>query len=172
MMQYDILDELQKPGVELTCVVDAEVAVEASEALYGPVKGQVTLINAGGKVEAFGFVSTTVELTCSRCLTKHWVPIEIEIDEVCSLEAVERYDSVTAEEERSELISLRSGSKIDLSELVRQLAMLNTPWRWLCRPDCRGLCPVCGQNLNEGDCDCQRQQVDSRLAPLLELHHQ
>ncbi|MCK4322953.1 MAG: DUF177 domain-containing protein [Armatimonadetes bacterium] len=52
------------------------------------------------------------------------------------------------------------------------MVVLNTPWRWLCRPDCRGLWPICGQNLSEGNCDCQRQQVDPRLAPLLELRQQ
>ena len=171
-MQYDILDELQKPGTELSCAVNAEVSVEASEASYGRVEGQITLVNAGGKVEASGFVSTTAELICSRCLRKRQVPIEIEVDEACSLEAIEQYDWVAAEEGRSQLIPLCSGSKVDLSELIRQIVVLNTPWRWLCRPDCRGLCPVCGQNLNEGDCDCQRQQIDPRLAALQKLRQQ
>ncbi len=169
-MQYDILGELQKPGAEVTCVVNAGVAVASAEVSYGQVVGQITLVNTGDKVEAVGFVSTTAELICSRCLNKCQVPIEIKVDEACSLEAIEQYQPIGEEEESSELIALRRGSRVDLSELLRQLVIVNTPWRWLCRPDCQGLCPVCGQNLNERECDCQRQQADPRLAPLLELH--
>ncbi len=171
-MHYDILEKLQEPSAEVICVVSGEVPVEASEVSYGRVEGQITLVNTGSEIESFGFVATTIELTCSRCLTRHSVPIEIEVDEPCSLEAIKEYHAVAGQEEESELIPLRSGGKVDLSELVRQLVVLNTPWRWLCRPDCRGLCAICGQNLNEGACDCERQDVDPRLTPLLELRQQ
>lgn len=165
-MRYDIGDELKKPGGVVTCQVNGTVSVDAGEASYGPVTGQITLVNTGSVVEATGSLQTMAELPCSRCLARHQVPIQVEVDEVCSLAPVDQYQPVAAEDGEGEIIPLAAGSQVDLSELVRQLLVLDTPWRSVCRLDCQGLCPNCGQNLNEGDCDCQRQQIDPRLAPL------
>ena len=52
---------------------------------------------------------------------------------------------------------------------MRQLLVLNAPQRSLCRPDCRGICPQCGTNLNTGSCDCDKEDIDPRLAPLRNL---
>jgi uncharacterized protein len=49
---------------------------------------------------------------------------------------------------------------------VRELALLDVPMRPLCRPDCQGLCMNCGQNLNEGDCGCEEEEIDPRLEAL------
>jgi uncharacterized protein len=61
------------------------------------------------------------------------------------------------------------GDIVDLSELVRQLLVLHTPTRSLCRPDCRGICPHCGTNLNVDQCRCETEQVDPRMEPLRQL---
>ena len=57
---------------------------------------------------------------------------------------------------------------VDLDELVMEDSYLSFPTRFLCKVDCKGLCPYCGQALNEGDCGC-RKPVDPRLAALQEL---
>ena len=67
------------------------------------------------------------------------------------------------------IMGLCGASAVLIAPAHPQLLVLNTPWRSVCRPDCQGLCPNCGQNLNEGDCDCQHQQIDPRLASLQEL---
>ena len=58
---------------------------------------------------------------------------------------------------------------LELDEVVISDIILNYPQKFLCSEDCRGLCPVCGKNLNEGDCGCGRQQVDPRLEILKQL---
>lgn len=58
---------------------------------------------------------------------------------------------------------------VDVQERVREEILLSIPLRILCGPDCRGLCPVCGANLNETTCDCERDPVDPRLAALAKL---
>ena len=55
---------------------------------------------------------------------------------------------------------------LDVTEVARQHLLLALPMVPVCRPDCRGLCPRCGANLNERECGCQRDEVDPRLAPL------
>jgi uncharacterized protein len=58
---------------------------------------------------------------------------------------------------------------IDLGPLLRDLSLLEAPVQSFCRPDCLGLCPECGQNLNEALCECPPSEVDERLAALRKL---
>ena len=55
---------------------------------------------------------------------------------------------------------------LDITEPVRESLLLAVPLQALCREDCRGLCPVCGADRNEGDCGCDTTSVDPRLAAL------
>lgn len=59
--------------------------------------------------------------------------------------------------------------KLDLDELIRADILLELPSKFLCSEDCKGLCPVCGKNLNEGPCHCDTHQVDPRLEVLKQL---
>ena len=58
---------------------------------------------------------------------------------------------------------------MELNDLLRDDILLELPTKYLCTPDCRGLCPQCGKNLNEGGCDCSANQVDPRLEVLRQL---
>lgn len=60
---------------------------------------------------------------------------------------------------------------LDLDELMREDILLELPTKFLCREDCRGLCPVCGKNLNEGPCGCEAPKGDPRLQVLKDLLH-
>lgn len=59
--------------------------------------------------------------------------------------------------------------KIDISQELLDYAMLALPMRKLCREDCKGLCYRCGTNLNNGECNCKKEEVDIRWQPLLDL---
>ncbi len=61
------------------------------------------------------------------------------------------------------------GTEIDLDAAVSEELCLTFPTRQLCKPDCLGLCPKCGKDLNEGECGCPKREVDPRLAVLLTL---
>jgi uncharacterized protein len=58
---------------------------------------------------------------------------------------------------------------LDLSEVVRQEFLVKSDSLFYCRPDCKGLCPQCGQDLNLGPCNCQNEVIDPRWAALQEL---
>jgi uncharacterized protein len=58
---------------------------------------------------------------------------------------------------------------LDLRKPLREQILLAMPMHLLCRPDCKGLCPNCGQNLNEGPCQCSTENIDPRLAVLKKL---
>lgn len=60
---------------------------------------------------------------------------------------------------------------LDLDELMREDILLELPTKFLCREDCRGLCPTCGKNLNEGPCGCGASEGDPRMQVLKDLLH-
>lgn len=58
---------------------------------------------------------------------------------------------------------------LDLDEVCEGDIFLELPSKFLCRPDCKGLCPVCGKDLNEGQCQCDTKRIDPRLEVLKKL---
>lgn len=70
------------------------------------------------------------------------------------------FDPETADEEAY------AGKEIDLQPAVREQILLSVPASPLCREDCKGLCPTCGKDLNEGECGCDRTVIDPRWAAL------
>ena len=170
-MRSDIRDQLSRRDAEITLEIDAPAPLGTDIEFVGNVTGQITLHSMGGQVAAWGHFEAIALMECGRCLEQHHVPLSFDFSETCSFAQIDEplaYTHVASEDE-SAPIPLMDGDTVDLSELVRQLLVLYTPPRSLCRPDCRGICPHCGANLNEGRCDCETEQVDPRLAPLREL---
>jgi uncharacterized protein len=97
---------------------------------------------------------------CVRCLNAFDLPLAIEFAELYAFS----HQSVT----ESGLI-LPEDAHIDLAPLVREYMFLEVPISPLCKPDCKGLCPVCGENLNEVSCDHHNETIDSRLSALKSL---
>ena len=62
--------------------------------------------------------------------------------------------------------SAMSECVLDVTELARQQLIVNIPMASVCRPDCRGMCPQCGQNLNDAPCGCPSPPADSRWGRL------
>jgi uncharacterized protein len=116
-----------------------------------------------------GSVRTTLELTCGRCLE----PFTMEIDAPFDLR-YQPHASNTGEGEREIeeddlTTAFYEDQRIDLGQLMREQFYLAVPMKPLCRELCRGLCPVCGTNLNRDACDCKRDWEDPRMAVLKEL---
>jgi uncharacterized protein len=95
---------------------------------------------------------------CSRCLDLTQSEIKIDLEELFSYPA-------TAEEE----FGIHEDGILDLAPLLRAEVLIITSQRMLCRPDCRGLCPECGANLNHTICTCDLDTIDPRLAELKKL---
>ena len=115
-----------------------------------------------------GRVQTTLELKCSRCLEPFTAPVDQEFDlryqphtvHVEGEREIEEDDLTTAFYENDE---------IDLGHLMHEQFVLSLPMKPLCGDACRGLCPICGTNLNRAPCDCKPVWEDPRLAALREL---
>jgi len=120
-----------------------------------------------------GEVEGQVTLECSRCLTPVTVPVSGHLEE----EYQPTIDVETgrpvhreAEEQDDSFFSISANHEMDLTEPVRQAMLVEMPLKPLCREDCKGLCPQCGANLNEGPCDCVTETVDNRWLALRELN--
>ncbi|RUM89803.1 MAG: hypothetical protein DSZ24_00300 [Thermodesulfatator sp.] len=134
----------------------------------GPVVARVFLKRAGIDVKARGHIRAKVRLACDRCLEEFvWVvdeDFEVEFRPQASLPLREE---MQLSREDLEVIFFE-GEEIPVSDLVREQVILSVPDKRLCREDCQGLCPVCGQNLNAGSCGCHRRKP-SPFAVLKEL---
>jgi uncharacterized protein len=117
------------------------------------------------------------EILCARCVEPVSVPLSCDFDlifrpEDADADAGER--AITPDETE---IGYYQESGLSLEDVVREQVLLSLPSRTLCQPDCKGLCPRCGQNLNQAKCSCDQAPADPRwnalagLADKLELKH-
>lgn len=85
-------------------------------------------------------VSGAMEINCGRCLEEFKLPLNRKANLYFPIE---------------------TRNEIDLTDNIREEVIISYPLKPLCRPDCRGLCPRCGQNLNQRKCQCQTKGADN-----------
>jgi len=117
-----------------------------------------------------GAVQLKLARTCRRCLevVEAEGTLEFEEEFVPSIDFETGAKLPLSEEDGPELL-IDEHHILDLTEVLRQYAVMSASDSALCRPDCRGLCPHCGRNLNLGPCACDTTQTDPRLAILAKL---
>jgi uncharacterized protein len=117
-----------------------------------------------GGIVATGSVSAPFAAECRRCLGPVTGTVTAEVREVYEPER-EPGPPVLAHDDLEETYPLH-GDQLDLEPLARDAVLLELPLAPLCMEGCRGLCPLCGVNLNEGSCTCQAARIDPRWAGL------
>jgi len=128
--------------------------------------GKHQLIN---DIRVAGDLRATMELACARCLE----PITQDISRKFDLlyrpqgsDAGKEEMSVTAAEAE---VGYYQGEGLLLEDVLREQVLLAVPLKAICREDCRGLCPHCGQNLNQGQCTCAEPVDDPRWSALKDI---
>lgn len=119
------------------------------------------LTNAGEGILATGILTTHVVGTCDRCLSPAEFDVSGEVDEYYLFEEPE--DTGDDDDDELDFSLVSADNTIDLSGALLSTLVMETPFVVLCRPDCKGLCPVCGANLNEEDCGHAAQIEEDRL---------
>lgn len=109
------------------------------------------------------------EVLCARCVEPVPMPMAGDFDAIyrpegADADAAER--AITVDETE---IGYYGGSGLLLEDVVREQVLLSLPGRTLCQPDCKGLCPRCGQNLNQEACSCEKASADPRWNALAGL---
>ena len=101
--------------------------------------------------------SVTLSIPCDRCLE----PVEINID--FNVDDVIEFNKTESDEEQEEKDYI-DGYNLDVDRLIFGELLVSIPGKILCREDCKGLCPVCGTNLNVAECGCDRDVLDPRMS--------
>lgn len=169
VLSYNVATLLRSaPGTERRYAVEpTELVMYDDLRLAAPIAGEVRLSHTGRSILARASLSTAIEASCSRCLTQIVTPLSVEIEE----EALPSIDIDTGQpvagDEAPDALRLDAHHELDLDDPIREAISLAQPIALLCRPDCRGLCPVCGVDLNSvtdhGHAD---EPLDPRLAAL------
>ena len=117
-------------------------------------RGDVELVRTDQSILVRANVTTSVEIDCSRCLTMFRAPLVLNIEEEYfpTVNIVSGGPMSVPSDPGGFVIDERH--TLDLIEAIRQYALVGTPMKPLCRPDCRGLCPGFGAKLNAGACRC------------------
>ena len=140
----------------------------------------VDLYMEGENVFVRGSMDGWVEVACSRCVGPVKVPVDDDLfvtfmptarlpDKAADAEG-DAEDDEAAESDDDDLdLYPYEGEEVDLAPLFRDQIVLAVPYAPLCDEDCKGLCPVCGTDLNTGSCTCDRAVMDPRWSALKNL---
>ena len=146
---------------------------EESVHFLSPVQLEIQVRWVSHFVEAAGFLRTSIQLSCSRCIGDYSQTLSVPFRATFTgaTESPDTDRDETDIELTAEAIDLFRfhGKEIDLMEPVQEQILLSLPLKPLCMEDCKGLCSRCGENLNKGECRCGKQAVDPRLAVLAQL---
>ena len=126
-----------------------------------PLRLTGEIYNNGQSLTLTAHISGRMSAECARCLR----PIEVDVD-FDIRELLSRAEEGVSDD--SDII-LFDGHEIELDDIVTDHFLMNISGKYLCRDDCKGLCPVCGHDLNEGDCGCDAEYIDPRWLALKEI---
>jgi uncharacterized protein len=119
-----------------------------------------------GEIRVRGHLSVTMRCDCNRCLEAAEFPLESDFDLFYRpADAVEDDEEVQIDEGEAEIAFYDSGG-IELQDVLREHVLLAMPMQRVCRADCHGMCPFCGQNRNLINCGCEAKLVDDRWSAL------
>src|SRR5262245_20189526 len=174
MSQYFVdLKDLVHEKLSFSASFEPGVVDFGSETLrqIGPLDWAASAERAGAEIRINGTLSATVESMCSRCLE----PARTNINKQFDLFFRERDEAMFDEDEEVELdeadtrTAFFTGTKLAMGDILREQILLALPMKALCRVDCKGLCPVCGTNLNSSRCDCPKEDFHPHIETLREL---
>jgi len=123
------------------------------------------LYRVGDNVDIRGRYTGRLEFICDRCCEKASKNLEERFHFI--LQPKKAYDEGIEEGNEELEIGYYEGDEIDLSELAIEHLMLSIPIKMLCKEDCKGVCPYCGQNRNEKECDCEKKKGKSNPFAIL-----
>jgi len=162
-MRFDVSQLLREPaGAHTELEIDRGPLRLSTELSVNAVKGRLTLWRTEKEVLVRGTLFVDLDLECGRCLRPTPTTLQIEVEE--------RFRPASTDLPPDEQVfPLDADNRLDLQPALRDLTVLAVPMHVVCRPDCAGLCPICGQDLNEGTCDCETDDIDPRLIALKAL---
>lgn len=167
-MQIDVSGILKEYGGKIDIDCDLEMSdtgfLGEDYHFTKPVKVIGSVSNNGKSLMLKARVEAEVSAHCARCTKPLTVCESFELDEVLIQDNGEEINDLD--------VVAFEGHTFELDELVMNGFFMNVSGKYLCKEDCKGLCPECGADLNEGECGCAQTSVDPRWAGLLDIMNQ
>ncbi|NIS79933.1 MAG: hypothetical protein GTO14_06950 [Anaerolineales bacterium] len=133
--------------------VDSDLDVSA-------LQGSINITRTSQGLYARGRMQAMRGLDCVRCLATYSQPLSVDVDDLFI------YPPSDAEDPQ---LAIPETGILDLKPVLREYLLLDVPIQPLCRPDCKGLCAICGENLNDTDCQHPEADIDPRMEVLKTL---
>ncbi len=130
----------------------ADVTFPEGVSVTGKITGRNDVLELSAHVEG-GF-----KANCGRCLKELDCELSFDFEETLAQEGSEIPDR--------DSVIIFEGTSIDVSEIVVGNLLLNLSYKYLCSEDCKGICSMCGADLNKGDCGCEHDEIDPRWEKL------
>ncbi|MBE7022952.1 MAG: DUF177 domain-containing protein [Ruminococcaceae bacterium] len=158
-MKFDLLPILNADGrrLPLKTELDTVGCEEQGAKFLTPVSVSGEFVNIGGSIELKAKASCTVEYACDRCCETFQSDFE------CSFEEVFKKEDARVGDDQNPDAVILSGTAVEIDEIVLANIFVNLPTKRLCHEECKGLCPNCGQNLNQSECCCDTRPADPRF---------
>ena len=169
-VEIKIQSLLKKPGKKLEVVEEYEPAALDLNLehvrIVSPLEINVELEHTGeGIIRGQGSYEVDLQVDCGRCLK----PVPNHRENTIAGVFVPGDNTEEVEMKTGEYRVGYEGETLSLWELIRQDLLVGVPMQVICSEDCKGLCSVCGQDLNEEDCGHKQKKIDPRLAKLKEI---
>ena len=172
------IDEIPDEGLQLEWKEEPASLASYLETLSridfgfkGPLDSKASITRAGQSILIKGEVKAVLQLRCVRCLKEFSYPLSSGFEVTLlplPLEETSGSEEVELGEEDMES-GFFEGGEIHLSEIACEQVFLEIPLQPLCQEDCKGLCPVCGKDLNLSACDCGKETFESGFSALRKL---
>lgn len=170
------IDDIDENGLNLDIIEDisgfSDIFKDTGLISITPVNARFDIERSGSDLFIKGSLDADAKMRCSRCLVEFNSHIHSDIDLVflkaVQKEAQEGYEKELSKEDLD--INYYTDEELDVTEILREQIALDLPAKPLCRPDCKGLCPRCGTDLNKEKCGCpEEKHIDARLKKLTEF---
>jgi len=161
-MRIDVHDIIEVPGGSVSFDYEPDVSYLdfcSVKEIIEPLRARGHIRNNAGVLELKAEATTKLRCACDRCAEEFERTVRLDIEAVL---AEELHD-----EENTD-IYLLDGDYADLDEIIITAYVLEMDAKFLCKPDCKGLCPKCGKNLNVAPCSC-KGEINPQLAVLEQL---
>jgi uncharacterized protein len=124
------------------------------------------LSNTLGEIRITGKLSVVMEADCDRCLEGIRIPVDSDFDLFYVPDANAAHGHEVAINEAESEMGFYEDGGLELGEVLREHILLSLPMQHVCSEACRGICPQCGKNRNQGDCGCAARLADDRWSAL------
>lgn len=159
-MKIDVSKIVKAEGASQSVSVEIlfdKIEFNGQEFLFtSPMRVEGIIKNAGGNLYLDAQVHTEFKTSCARCLKEITEEFAFDVNEVFT------QGEINADSVFLPIVS----NTVDLASAVEENFCTSVPFVFLCSEDCKGLCHTCGKDLNEGECDCENDDIDPRLAGL------